>query len=112
MAHLVYLSRLLLIVFESRPLPFLGTLKRKCRPCLLPPIPFLNSPREKKQNGNGAAGAEGGNAELAEAWGGIQCLHLLESDHSRTKPPRARSARSGVGAKIGSSKGKQLTARC
>ena len=29
----------------------------------------------------------------------------------RTKPPRARSARSCVGAKMGSSKGKQLTAQ-
>jgi len=46
------------------------------RPCLLPPIPFLNSPREKNQNGNGAAGAEGGNARYSARWGGIH-----QSDH-------------------------------
>jgi len=70
-ARLEHSSRLFLIVFEFRPLPFLGILKRKGRPSPLPPIPFLNSPREKNQNGNGAAGAEGDNAEPVEAWAGF-----------------------------------------
>src|SRR3989344_3842748 len=55
-AHLVYLSRLLLIVFESRPSFFL----KGSRPSPLPPIPFFKSPPRQKSEWRGAARREGG----------------------------------------------------
>jgi hypothetical protein len=93
-AQLVYLSRLLLIVFECRPLPFLGILKRKRRPCLLPPIPFLNSPREKirmETERQGQWAATRGTPRV-----GRDSFHRLESDHI-AESHHARGARDITG---------------
>ena len=73
------------------------------RPCLLPPIPFLNSPREKNQNGNGAAEAVGGNARYSARWAGFRALARDRGVLGRVKATtHAARAQSGVLLEVGS----------
>src|SRR3989344_3397634 len=67
----------------------------------VPPLPpaahsFFEFPREKNQNGNGAAGAEGGNARYSARWDGI---HSTSSNREVEEKVTTRAER----AKISSS---------
>src|SRR3989344_434599 len=60
-----------------------------------PPLPpaahsFFEFPPRKNQNGNGAAGAEGGNARYSARWGGIQGIVRNRGVLGGLKPPRVR----------------------
>lgn len=62
-----------------------------------PPLPpaahsFFEFPREKNQNGNGAAGAEGGNAELVEAWAGFSITAGSNRERKAKATTRAERA--------------------
>jgi len=70
----------------------------------LPPIPFLNSPREKNQNGNGAAGAEGGTRGTPRVGRDSESRHAIGAyDLGQSHHTRGACESVGVLAKIGSS---------
>jgi len=68
----------------------------------LPPIPFLNSPRRKNQNGNERQGERAGRAVL-RALGGIQSIGTQSERTWRVQATtHAERAKSGVLFEMGS----------
>ncbi|OGG54260.1 hypothetical protein A2851_01180 [Candidatus Kaiserbacteria bacterium RIFCSPHIGHO2_01_FULL_53_29] len=102
-------SRLLLVVFESRPLPFLGILKRKRRPSPLPPIPFFKFPPRKKSEWRGAARREGGTRGTPRV-AGFRVATRSERTMQFQATTHAERAKS-VPLEKGSRKGYDYTAR-